>query len=169
MFKHIISSYNYVANTQFSNLEVIDLGFAEVGFGRDDMMRPKVLSKVESFKQIMNNIFLCRPGNFPSYPELGLDIGSRIDYVDPDDIDFVQLKEDIRGQMVTVFNLEEIGDIVAFSLPHPDGNGNVVVISVPLLIDTDEGADRLLAMFSKDEKTGELLSSIKAQLGEKLI
>lgn len=144
------------------------MGFAEVGFGRDDMMRPKVLSKVDSFKQIMNNIFLCKPGNFPSYPQLGLDIESRIDYVDPDDIDFVQLKEDIRAQMVTVFNLEEIGDIVAFSTPHPDGSGNVTIISVPLLVDTDD-TNRLLAMFSKDEKTGELLSSIKAQLGEKLI
>lgn len=145
------------------------MGFAEVGFGRDDMMRPKVLSRVESFKQIMNNIFLTKPGNYPSYPELGLDIASRIDYVDPDDIDFELLKEDIRGQMVTVFNLEEVGDIVALSLPHPDGNGYVTVISVPLLIDVENEESRLLAMFSKDEKSGELLSSIKAQIGEKLI
>ena len=134
-------------------------GLLEVGFGPDNFGKPKVLSEKESLLQIVYNVFAAKPGNYPSMPELGIDIGSRILYLTGDTIEVEELERDIRTQLTMVIPGEKVGDVV---VGVQNINGQVtVVVRVPLVDDSGiNSGDEVIAGFAMNEKDRELIHQI---------
>lgn len=134
-------------------------GLSEVGFGVDSFGKPKILSEKESLLQIVFNVFVAKPGNYPSMPEIGIDIGSRILYLTEDRMEIEQLQIDIRDQLIMVIPGEKIGDVIVGVRTI---NGEVVVvIKVPIVDDSGvNSSDEVVAGFSMSEKDRELMHTI---------
>lgn len=134
-------------------------GLLEVGFGPDNFGNPKVLSEKESLLQIVYNVFSAKPGNYPSMPEIGIDIASRILYLTGDTIEVEELERDIKTQLSMVIPGEKLGDVI---VGVQSINGQVaVVIRVPLVDDSGiNTGDEVIAGFSMNEKDRELIHKI---------
>lgn len=117
----------------------------EVGFGSDDMGRPKVLSQNASIAQIIYNIFLMEPGTYPSQPEKGIGIRRWL-YKTEDEIDSTELKKRIFENCSDLISFLEFDDVeVIFT--DIEGQGVLIVI-LPLKV-TNES---MLLAFSKGEE-----------------
>lgn len=107
----------------------------EVGFGLDDMQNPKVLSEKDSLKQIMYNIFVSRPGTYPSQPNLGINIRDYL-YRFEDDIDTEGLKAKIFMNCVDLFKIINKDDIVITTVNYK-GVG-MLLIAIPFMLESKQ-------------------------------
>ena len=50
----------------------------DVGLGKDNFQKSKIYNETDSLVNYILNILLMKPGNMPSMPELGVNIGQYI-------------------------------------------------------------------------------------------
>lgn len=79
-----------------SNSDITSLGY-DTSFALDDFGKPKIRSEVELIKNVVLFILFSKPGQYPSLPNIGLDIQSLL-YSFYDEIDNNDLKDKIVNQ-----------------------------------------------------------------------
>lgn len=117
----------------------------EVGFGKDNFSKPKVLSKKDSIVQIIKHILFLKPGQLPSLPFIGVDI---MRYINPmiDDDDLQNISERIVAQCYTVAPHLDISGVIVRSMMYKERP--VLVIVIP--INVDDESETLMMGVSKD-------------------
>lgn len=117
----------------------------EVGFGKDNFSKPKVLSKKDSIVQIIKHILFLKPGQLPSLPFIGVDI---MRYINPmiDDDDLQNISERIVAQCYTVAPHLDISGVIVRSMMYKERP--VLVIVIP--INVDDESETLMIGVSKD-------------------
>lgn len=123
----------------------------EVGFGKDNFSKPKVLSKKDSIVQIIKHILFLRPGQLPSLPFIGIDI---MRYVNPivEDADLQSISERIVSHCYILAPHLDIGNVTVRSLMYRERP--ILLIIIP--INVDDESETLLMGVSR-ETSGRVL------------
>lgn len=119
----------------------------EVCFEEDNFQQPKVLNIKESIAQLFLNIFLMKPGNMPSLPNIGINIEKYL-YEFEENIDLDELKKEIFNQCSQLVSFVSLGEIQAYVLPYEDTT--ILLIVIPILDFDDSGEDGLIFSFQRD-------------------
>lgn len=129
----------------------------EMDFALDNFGKQKYLSSVESIGQTILNLFVMRPGNIPSMPELGININQYI-YNLTDEIDVDEIKNKLQQQCSELLPYLILGEIRVF-IQEIKGQD---VLMIALQIETDQSnPETLVYGFAKDKTTGETISDFQ--------
>jgi hypothetical protein len=131
----------------------------EVGFGVDSFNNPKILSPTDTVTQIILNLFMMRPGNYPSLPHIGINIRDYL-YTMADSIDVEGLKEKIYSQCSEILSFVSVGDVQVLIVPNPNDGQSILLIMIPLSGLADDAT--LLVGFKQGE-SNELLFNYQLQ------
>lgn len=75
---------------------LMDIGY-DLSFEMNAFKNPRIISDLETVKNVILFILFAKPGQYPSLPNIGLDIESLL-YSHYDDLDTEKLKSDIISQ-----------------------------------------------------------------------
>lgn len=126
----------------------------EVSWGSDDFNKPVELSRKDSIAQIVLNLFLLRPGNYPSMPHIGLNIRQYM-YQQVTDVIQEEIKQNIVDQCSEIISDVKVADIRVVNVPDKEGQG-VLIILIPLEIE-DSKDNVLVYGFQVDTAKQQLL------------
>ena len=106
----------------------------DVGLDKDNFQKSKIFNETDSLINYILNILLMRPGNMPSMPELGVNIGQ---YVQPS----MQSKLDtelIKGLIAS--NCEDLlpyltSDEIFVGVAQDENSKDILLIKIPLVVD----------------------------------
>ena len=106
----------------------------DVGLGKDNFQKSKIYNETDSLVNYILNILLMKPGNMPSMPELGVNIGQ---YIQPN------MQQELDPELVKgliVSNCEELlpyltADEIIASVARDDLGRDVLLIKIPLIMD----------------------------------
>lgn len=106
----------------------------DVGLGKDHFQKSKIFNETDSLVNYILNILLMRPGNIPSMPELGVNIGQ---YIQPN-MQKELNTEFIKGLIVS--NCEDLlpylsADEIIVTIAQDDYGRDVLIIKLPLVMD----------------------------------
>lgn len=113
----------------------------DVGIDKDNFQKSKIFNETDSLINYILNILLMRPGNMPSMPDLGVNIGQ---YVQPS----MQSKidsEKLKGLIVS--NCESLlpyltADEIYVGVAIDDMGRDVLLIKLPLIVDTSSKEEK---------------------------
>lgn len=137
-------------------------GLSEVNFGFDNFQQPKTLSPRDSIAQVILNLFMMRPGNMPSNPDIGIDIRQYM-YRLEGDIDVEELKEKIFTQCSELLAFVSIGEIQVLVTPH---EGQSILLVILPLVGFDEEDDASLIMGFRNDANNEVLFNYQFEQGK---
>lgn len=106
----------------------------DVGLGKDNFQKSTIFNETDSLVNYILNILLMRPGNMPSMPEIGVNIGQ---YIQPNmqkELD----SELIKGLIVN--NCEDLlpyltADEIVVTITRDGYGRDVLIIKLPILLD----------------------------------
>lgn len=106
----------------------------DVGLGKDNFQKSKIFNETDSLINYILNILLMRPGNMPSMPNLGVNIGQYIQPNMKQDLD----TEFIKGLIVS--NCEDLlpylsTDELVVSIVRDEYGKDILLIKIPLVMD----------------------------------
>lgn len=113
----------------------------DIGLGKDHFQKSKIFNETDSMVNYILNILLMKPGNMPSMPEIGVNIGQ---YIQP----HMQRKLDaeyLKGLIVS--NCEDLlpylsEDDIIVSIMIDDYNRDVLIIKLPLIVDESSKVEK---------------------------
>lgn len=113
----------------------------DVGLGKDHFQKSKIFNETDSLINYILNILLMRPGNIPSMPELGVNIGQ---YIQPN-MQKELNTEFIKGLIVS--NCEDLlpylsADDIIVAIVHDDYDRDVMIIKLPLIMDENSKVEQ---------------------------
>ena len=106
----------------------------DVGLGKDNFQKSKIYNETDSLVNYILNILLMKPGNMPSMPELGVNIGQ---YIQPN------MQQELDPELVKgliVSNCEDLlpyltADELIASVARDEFGRDVLLIKIPLIMD----------------------------------
>ena len=106
----------------------------DVGLGKDNFQKSMIFNETDSLANYILNILLMRPGNIPSMPELGINIGQ---YIQPN------LQQELDSELIKgliVSNCESLlpyltADEIVVSLMRDEYGKDILLIKLPLVTD----------------------------------
>ena len=106
----------------------------DIGLGKDNFQKSKIYNETDSLVNYILNILLMKPGNMPSMPEIGVNIGQ---YIQPNmqhELD----PELIKGLIVS--NCDELlpylsSDELIVTITQDTYGRDVLLIKIPLVMD----------------------------------
>ena len=106
----------------------------DVGLDKDNFQKSTIFNETDSLVNYILNILLMRPGNMPSMPEIGVNIGQ---YIQPNmqkELD----SELIKGLIVN--NCEDLlpyltADEIVVTITRDGYGRDVLIIKLPILLD----------------------------------
>ena len=113
----------------------------DIGFDKDNFQKSRIFNETDSLINYILNILLMRPGNMPSMPEIGVNIGQ---YIQPS----MQKKIDtefIKGLIVS--NCEAIlpylvSEELIVSIVRDSLNRDVLLIKIPLVVENESKVEK---------------------------
>jgi hypothetical protein len=113
----------------------------DIGFDKDNFQKSRIFNETDSLVNYILNILLMRPGNMPSMPEIGVNIGQ---YIQPS----MQKKLDtefIKGLIVS--NCESIlpylvSEELIVSIVRDSLNRDVLLIKIPLVVENESRVEK---------------------------
>lgn len=108
----------------------------DVGLEKDDFQKSRIYTEAQSLLHYIANILLSKPGNFPSMPEIGVDITKYVKnhMTNTLDTDFVQGL--ILSNCQPLLNYLSEEDIFVGAVADLNGR-EYLIISLPLLVSVD--------------------------------
>ena len=106
----------------------------DVGLGKDNFQKSTIFNETDSLVNYILNILLMRPGNMPSMPEIGVNIGQ---YIQPN----MQKELDpelIKGLITS--NCEDLlpylsADEIVVTIARDGYGRDVLIIKLPIIMD----------------------------------
>lgn len=113
----------------------------DIGLGKDHFQKSKIFNETDSMVNYILNILLMKPGNMPSMPDIGVNIGQ---YIQP----HMQRKLDseyLKGLIIS--NCEDLlpylsEDDIIVSIMIDDYNRDVLIIKLPLIVDESSKVEK---------------------------
>ena len=113
----------------------------DIGLGKDHFQKSKIFNETDSMVNNILNILLMKPGNMPSMPDIGVNIGQ---YIQP----HMQRKLDseyLKGLIIS--NCEDLlpylsEDDIIVSIMIDDYNRDVLIIKLPLIVDESSKVEK---------------------------
>ena len=113
----------------------------DIGFDKDNFQKSRIFNETDSLVNYILNILLMRPGNMPSMPEIGVNIGQ---YIQPS----MQKRLDtefIKGLIVS--NCEAIlpylvSEELIVSIVRDSFDRDVLLIKIPLVVESDSRVEK---------------------------
>ena len=113
----------------------------DIGFDKDNFQKSRIFNETDSLINYILNILLMRPGNMPSMPEIGVNIGQ---YIQPS----MQKKLDtefIKGLIVS--NCDAIlpylvSEELIVSIVRDSLNRDVLLIKIPLVVENEAKVEK---------------------------
>jgi hypothetical protein len=113
----------------------------DIGFDKDNFQKSRIFNETDSLVNYILNILLMRPGNMPSMPEIGVNIGQ---YIQPS----MQKKLDtefIKGLIVS--NCESIlpylvSEELIVSIVRDSLDRDVLLIKIPLVVENESKVEK---------------------------
>ena len=105
----------------------------DIGLGKDNFQKSKIFNETDSLVNYILNILLMKPGNMPSMPELGVNIGQYIQPNMQQELD----AEFIKGLIVS--NCEDLlpyltADELIVAIMQDGYGRDVLIIKIPLIV-----------------------------------
>lgn len=106
----------------------------DIGLGKDNFQKSKIYNETDSLVNYILNILLMKPGNMPSMPEIGVNIGQYIQPNMQQELD----PELIKGLIVS--NCDELlpylsSDELIVTITRDTYGRDVLLIKIPLVMD----------------------------------
>lgn len=106
----------------------------DIGIDKDNFQKSKIYNRTDSLINYILNILVMRPGNMPSMPELGVNIGQYVQKSMQGKLD----SELIKGLIVS--NCEDLlpyltSDDIYVGVMRDENGKDVLVIKLPLIVD----------------------------------
>ena len=106
----------------------------DIGLGKDNFQKSIIFNETDSLVNYILNILLMRPGNIPSMPELGINIGQ---YIQPN------LQQELDPELIKgliVSNCSELlpylsADEIVVAVMTDEYGKDVLMIKLPLITD----------------------------------
>ena len=110
----------------------------DIGLGKDNFQKSKIYNETDSLVNYILNILLMKPGNMPSMPEIGVNIGQYIQPNMQQELD----PELIKGLIIS--NCDELlpylsSDELIVTITQDTYGRDVLLIKIPLVM--DEGSE----------------------------
>ena len=122
----------------------------DVGLRKDDFQKSLIFNETDSIINYILNILLMRPGNIPSMPELGVNIGQYIQPNMKNTLDSDLIKGLITSNCQDLLPYLSTDDLVV--IPVQDENGrDVLLIKIPLLIENVDNPKDAYYAFYRNE------------------
>ena len=107
----------------------------DIGLGKDNFQKSKIYNETDSLVNYILNILLMKPGNMPSMPEIGVNIGQYIQPNMQQELD----PELIKGLIVS--NCDELlpylsSDELVVTITRDTYGRDVLLIKIPIVMDT---------------------------------
>lgn len=106
----------------------------DVGLSKDNFQKSKIFNETDSLINYILNILLMKPGNMPSMPHIGVNIGQ---YVQPhmqNEIDPELIKGLISENCVDLLPYLSSDDLIVV-ITQDDIGRDVLLIKIPLIVD----------------------------------
>lgn len=108
----------------------------DVGLDKDNFQKSKIFNETDSLINYILNILLMRPGNMPSMPELGVNIGQYVQSSMQSKLD----TELLKGLIIS--NCEDLlpyltSDDLFVGIAQDEYGKDVLLIKIPLVVDYD--------------------------------
>lgn len=108
----------------------------DVGLGKDNFQKSKIFNETDSLINYILNILLMRPGNMPSMPDIGVNIGQYIQPNMKQELD----TEFIKGLIMS--NCEDLlpylsADELVVSIVKDEYGKDILLIKIPLVMEAD--------------------------------
>jgi len=106
----------------------------DVGIDKDNFQKSKIYNQTDSLINYILNILVMRPGNMPSMPELGVNIGQYVQKSMQGKLD----SDLIKGLIVS--NCEDLlpyltSDDIYVGVMKDENDKDIMVIKLPLIVD----------------------------------
>lgn len=106
----------------------------DIGLGKDNFQKSKIYNETDSLVNYILNILLMKPGNMPSMPEIGVNIGQYIQPNMQQELD----PELIKGLIIS--NCDELlpylsSDELIVTITRDTYGRDVLLIKIPLVMD----------------------------------
>ena len=113
----------------------------DVGLGKDNFQKSKIFNETDSLVNYILNILLMRPGNIPSMPELGVNIGQ---YIHPN-LQSTLDSERLKGLIVS--NCSDLlpyltSDEIIITIANDTEGREVLLIKIPLVTEHPSREER---------------------------
>ena len=106
----------------------------DVGLGKDLFQKSKIYNQTDSLVNFILNILLMKPGNIPSMPNIGVNIGQ---YIQP------HMQTELDPELIKGLIVENCADLLPYLsedeiivlITQDAFNRDVLLIKLPLLVD----------------------------------
>ncbi len=113
----------------------------DVGLGKDNFQKSTIFNETDSLVNYILNILLMRPGNMPSMPEIGVNIGQ---YIQPN------MQKELDPELIKGLIVSNCEDLLPYLTADEiivtiikDGYGrDVLIIKLPILMDNQSKVER---------------------------
>ena len=109
----------------------------DIGIGKDHFQKSKIYNETDSLVNYILNILLMKPGNMPSMPHIGINIGQYVQPTMQQQLDVELIKglivsncEDLLPQLST--------DELLVTVVMDEFNKPVLLIKIPMYVDEEE-------------------------------
>lgn len=108
----------------------------DVGLDKDNFQKSKIFNETDSLINYILNILLMRPGNMPSMPELGVNIGQYVQSSMQSKLDTELLKGLITSNCEDLLPYLTSDDLFV-GIAQDEYGKDVLLIKIPLVVDYD--------------------------------
>ena len=108
----------------------------DVGLDKDNFQKSKIFNETDSLINYILNILLMRPGNMPSMPELGVNIGQYVQSSMQSKLDTELLKGLITSSCEDLLPYLTSDDLFV-GIAQDEYGKDVLLIKIPLVVDYD--------------------------------
>lgn len=122
----------------------------DVGLGKDDFQKSLIFGETDSLVNYILNILLMRPGNLPSMPNIGINIGQ---YVQPHmsvDLDADLIKGLIVSNCEDLLPYLSTDDLIVITM-RDEYNRDVLLIKIPIITEENKSQQDAYYAFYRNE------------------
>jgi hypothetical protein len=113
----------------------------DIGIGKDHFQKSKIYNETDSLVNYILNILLMKPGNMPSMPEIGVNIGQYIQADMQNRVSPEMIKGLVASNCMELLSYLSEDDIIV-TIMIDDYNRDVMIIKIPLLVDESSQVEK---------------------------
>lgn len=113
----------------------------DVGLGKDHFQKSKIFNETDSLINYILNILLMKPGNLPSMPHIGVNIGQYIQPHMQNEIDPEFIKGLISDNCIDLLPYLSSDDLIVV-ITQDDIGRDVLLIKIPLVVDDNSKVEQ---------------------------
>ena len=122
----------------------------DIGLDKDNFQKSRIFNETDSLVNYILNILLMRPGNMPSMPEIGVNIGQ---YIQPNmqkELDPELIKGLITSNCEDLLPYLSTDDLIVITM-RDEYNRDVLLIKIPIITEENKSQQDAYYAFYRNE------------------